>query len=150
MSGGFRAAARVARFVVFAGVGTVLDLVVLLSLRRAGLPLLLCVFFGFSASQVSGFLLNRKFVFTGGRSSLLGSSWRYGVLVAINLAVGVGGVTWIVSQGADYLVTRVVVSALLVLFNFAVAHLWVFRSGSVSSLVEHVVPAQGPGPGQVR
>lgn len=128
-------AVMVLRFLAVNGCGTVADVAVVLTLRALGAPLLLAVAAGFLSSQVCGFALNRRFVFRGGTTSLTSSSLRYAVLVAVNLAVGVGAVTWLVHVGWNYVLTRLLSSSCLVVLNFAVARWWVF-----------VVPARQPDP----
>lgn len=118
---------RMPRFIVVNGVGTVLDVTsVFLLGSMLGAPLLFAVSCGWSISQMCGFVLNRRFVFRDGRASLGTASVRYLVLVLFNLAIGVGLVTWLVSHGWNYILTRVLTSVFLVIFNFAVAKLWVF------------------------
>ncbi len=119
---------RVCRFIVVNGVGTAIDVGSVFVLTRfLAAPLLLAVFCGWSSSQLSGFALNRRFVFSDGRAALGTASVRYLVLVLINLAIGVGLVTWLVAHGWNYILMRVLASLFLVLFNFSVAKWWVFR-----------------------
>lgn len=118
---------RLARFIVLNGIGTVLDVALVYVLHGVlGAPWLLSVFSGWFTSTCVGFLLNHHFVFHDGQASLRQASWRYAVLVGLNLGVGVGLVTLVVEQGAPYLPTRLVSSAVLVATNFAVNRGWVF------------------------
>jgi putative flippase GtrA len=118
---------RLVRFVAFNGVGTLLDVSVVYALRHlAGAPWGLAVVSGWASSVLIGFVVNRRFVFRDGLASFRHASTRYLVLVAFNLAVGVGLVTVLVSHGWNYVLTRLLSSSFLVLFNFVVSHTWVF------------------------
>lgn len=118
---------RIFRFVVVNAVGTVADVsTVFLTHRILHAPLLLSVACGWTISVLCGYGLNRRFVFADGHASLARSSGRYLVLVCFNLAVGVLGVTFLVSHGWNYIVTRLMSSTFLVIVNFVVSHRWVF------------------------
>lgn len=117
---------RTIRFIGANGFGTLLDLTLVYLLHnRAGTPLLLAVSVGWLANVSSGFILSRVYVFSDGTASTFEASWRYATLVALNLAVGVGAVTYVVSKGVPYIVARPASSTFLVAFNL-VASRWVF------------------------
>ncbi len=118
---------RIVRFVLANGVGTTVDVsLVFLLTRVLSQPLLLAVFCGWLSSMLSGFYLNRRLVFADGHASLLTASGRYLALVAFNLLVGVGLVTFLVAHDWNYVLTRLLSSSFLVAFNFLVARWWVF------------------------
>ncbi|MDQ2838973.1 MAG: GtrA family protein [Actinomycetota bacterium] len=122
---------RVVRFVAANGVGTIVDISLVTVLRHfLGLPILLAVFCGWLASALCGFGLNRRFVFSDGRASLFTASWRYLVMVVFNFAVGVLAVSWLVNDGWNYVLTRLLSSAFLVTCNFVLARQWVFGVGT--------------------
>jgi putative flippase GtrA len=118
---------RVGRFILVNGVGTVLDVGLVTALRHwTSIPIPIEVTAGWLVSMVSGFVLNRRFVFQDGQSTWFAASWRYFVLVGFNFLVGVGGVSLLVEHGWSYLPTRLLSSAFLVASNFVVARRWVF------------------------
>jgi putative flippase GtrA len=118
---------RAFRFVTVNGVGTVADVCLVYLLHHVlSAPLLIAVFSGWLSSTLCGYVLSRRFVFADGHASLVKSSFRYFVLICFNLAVGVGGVTWLVAHGWNYLLTRLLSSTFLVIANFLVARRWVF------------------------
>jgi putative flippase GtrA len=115
------------RFVIVNGVGTIADISLVYLLHYVlHRPLLIAVFSGWLVSGLCGYVLNRRFVFADGHASLLKSSFRYVLLVVFNLAVGVGGVTWLVAHGWNYILTRLLSSTFLVITNFLVSRRWVF------------------------
>lgn len=115
------------RFVIVNGVGTVVDIGLVFVLTHVlSAPILAAVFCGWLSSMLCGFFLNRRFVFSDGRASLFTASGRYLTLVALNLAVGVGAVSWLVSDGWNYVLTRLLSSTVLVITNFAIARWWIF------------------------
>ena len=104
---------------------TGLDVGCVLVLRQV-LPLLLAVATGFVANVVTGYVLSRRFVFLRATAPHASASWRFGVLVGINVAVGVFAVTFLVAHGLPYLAARVLSSGVLVPTNYVVMRTWVF------------------------
>jgi len=138
---------RAARFVVFNGVGTVIDIALVTVLSREfGAPPLLAIFCGWTSNMITGLLMNRYLVFANGQSTFYTATWRYIMLVTFNLGVGVFGVAALVSAGWPYVPTRLLSSTLLVVTNYFVARSWVFavRSTSGADLANevHVIAAQ--------
>jgi putative flippase GtrA len=138
---------RAARFVVFNGVGTVIDIALVTVLSREfGAPPLLAIFCGWTSNMITGVLMNRYLVFANGQSTFYTATWRYIMLVTFNLGVGVFGVAALVSAGWPYVPTRLLSSTLLVVTNYFVARSWVFavRSTSGADLANevHVIAAQ--------
>lgn len=132
---------RAIRFTVFNGVGTVIDVAIVALLSRGlGVPLLLAIACGWTSNMITGLLMNRYLVFADGQSTFYTATWRYIILVTFNLAVGVFGVTALVSSGWPYLPTRLLSSTLLVVINYFVARSWVFavRSTSGAALANEV------------
>ena len=144
---------RIVRFVVVNGVGTVADISTVYVLHNLlHVFLLIAVMAGWTISATCGFALNRIFVFQETTVPLVRSSTRYLALVVLNLAVGVFGVTALVSAGWNYILTRILSSTLLVTVNFIVSHKWVFavtpvpNVGSAAPPVPNVGSAAPPVP----
>ena len=114
-----------AAYVVVILTCTGLDVGCVVVLRHV-LPLLFAVGTGFVANVLTGYVLSRRLVFLRATKRHAGASWRFGVLVGINVAVGVFMVTFLVAQGLPYLVARVLSSGLLVPTNYIVMRSWVF------------------------
>ena len=138
---------RAARFVVFNGVGTVIDIALVTVLSREfGAPPLLAIFCGWTSNMITGLLMNRYLVFANGQSTFYTATWRYIMLVTFNLGVGVFGVAALVSAGWPYVPTRLLSSTLLVVTNYFVARSWVFAVRSISGAdlanEVHVIAAQ--------
>jgi putative flippase GtrA len=138
---------RAARFLVFNGVGTVVDIALVTVLSREfDVPPLLAIFCGWTSNMITGLLMNRYLVFADGQSTFYTATWRYIMLVTFNLGVGVFGVAALVSAGWPYVPTRLLSSTLLVIINYFVARSWVFavRSTSGTALADevHVIAAQ--------
>jgi putative flippase GtrA len=116
------------------GLCTVLDVgMVALTHLLLGWPLLVAVALGFTTNVVSGFVLGRLVVFPGSRTRLGTASWRYAVLTGVNVLVGVGGVTVVVSHGFNYLIARVTASGFLLALNYVVMRWWVFAAKDATS-----------------
>ena len=112
-------------------VGTVADVTTVFVLHQVmHFALLGAVFAGWSVSVTSGYVLSRFVVFADHKSPVARSTFRYGALVCLNLAVGVLGVTYLVDHGWNYLLTRLLSSSVLVIVNFIVSHRWVFAPGA--------------------
>lgn len=123
---------RLLRFVVLNGIGTVLDVALVFLLHNVfGLWWVVTVFCGWLASTCTGFVLNHRFVFRDGQATVRQASFRYALLVAFNLAVGVVLVTVAVEHGWPYVPTRLLSSVFLVGVNFAVNRGWVFAVAPV-------------------
>jgi putative flippase GtrA len=119
---------RVARFAIVGLVGAAADFAIVVVFRHAGLPLPLAVATGWGAAAFLGYLGNRSFVFAGsvaadGRRM----KRRYATLAILNALLAVGGVSRAVQLGAEYLPSRICMSATLVVLNYVVCRWWIFR-----------------------
>lgn len=114
-------------------VATGLDTACVLLGRRV-VPLLVAVSVGYLANTLAGYVFGRYLVFPGTTRSHAEASWRYGALIALNIAIGVLGVTAVVDAGAHYLVARVMSSSVLVPTNYAAMRWWVFASHAPSNV----------------
>lgn len=116
---------KLVAYVVVIGISTGVDVGLVLLSRRV-LPLVLAVLLGFVGNVTSGYVLSRRFVFLRATTRHMSASWRFALLIALNVAVGVLAVTLMVSQGVPYVVARVVSSTVLVPTNYFVMRNWVF------------------------
>lgn len=116
---------KLVAYLVVIGVSTGVDVGLVLSARHV-VPLLPAVLLGFVGNVASGYVLSRRFVFLQATARHVSATWRFAVLVALNVAVGVLAVTAMASQGVPYLVARVISSAVLVPTNYVVMRTWVF------------------------
>lgn len=117
--------AQLAAYALVIVVCTGLDVTCVFVLRK-WLPLLLAVLAGFLAQVVGSYVLSRRLVFLRATRGHANASWRFAVLVGVNVLIGVGGVTAMASAGMPYLGARALSSAVLVPLNFVVAGTWVF------------------------
>jgi putative flippase GtrA len=109
------------------GLCTVLDVgMVALTHLLLGWPLLVAVALGFTTNVACGFVLGRLVVFPSSRTRLGTASWRYAVLTGLNVLVGIGGVTLVVSEGLNYVIARLCASGSLLVVNYVVMRWWVF------------------------
>jgi putative flippase GtrA len=135
---------RFGRFLLVGLSGTVLDFVLLILLKRAGLPTLLANSLSFSAGAASNFTWNRRWTFPEARSrrwtvqfvrfftvSLVGLALNDAVVLMLQGSLG--GLIGHPAQG--YLPAKVVATGVAVLWNYAGNRLWTFgevgRVGSV-------------------
>jgi putative flippase GtrA len=116
---------QLATYLLVILISTGLDVGCVLLLRQL-LPLLVAVLSGFLANVLSGYLLSRRFVFLRATARHASASWRFGVLVGLNVAVGVFAVTFLVAHGLPYIAVRLLSSGLLVPTNYLVMRSWVF------------------------
>jgi putative flippase GtrA len=116
---------KLAAYVLVIGMSTGLDVALVLITRRL-LPLLVAVLLGFVGNVTSGYLLSRRFVFLRATARHVSATWRFAVLVGLNVGVGVLAVTALVSEGVPYLLARVISSGVLVPTNYVVMRTWVF------------------------
>lgn len=108
-------------FVLDVGTVFVLD-------RVLSLPLTLSVLGGFTVNVATSFGLQRRLVFRPKRFHAGLARRRYGLLVALNVLIGVLGVSWVVGHGVPYPIARVTASGTLVIVNYASMRWWVFRA----------------------
>lgn len=119
---------RLLRFGAVAALGTVSDVAVMAALRYVGLPVIVAVAAGWSASLVVGFILNGQWVFSSGDvRGDPGAAVRYAALSAVNALVAIVGVSWAVAAGLPYVAVRLGASVALLTLNFFVCRTWVFR-----------------------
>jgi putative flippase GtrA len=116
---------KVVAYLLVIGISTGIDVGLVLTSRRV-LPLLLAVLLGFAGNVTSGYVLSRHFVFLRATARHASATWRFAVLVGVNVAIGVLVVTVMVSQGVPYLLARVISSGVLVPTNYVVMRSWVF------------------------
>jgi putative flippase GtrA len=73
------------------------------------------------------FQLNRSWAFAAGGGGAVGrQAGRYGLLVAANLATTTFGVPGLTAAGVYYLISKAVVSGVLVVINYVVSRRWIF------------------------
>jgi putative flippase GtrA len=106
-----------------------LDVATVYAVRQGpGLPLVLAVLVGFAANVSAGFGLHRRLVFRPPRLRAVRARRRYALLVGINVAVGVLGVSWVVAVGVSYPLARVTASGFMVVVNYIAMRWWIFAS----------------------
>jgi putative flippase GtrA len=134
---------RFGRFLLVGLSGTALDFVLLILLKRAGLPTLLANSLSFSAGAVSNFTWNRLWTFPEARSrhwtvqftqffavSLVGLALNDAVVLMLQQQLG----ELIGHPAQGYLAAKVVATGVAVLWNYAGNRLWTFGEvGRVSS-----------------
>jgi putative flippase GtrA len=140
---------RFGRFLLVGLSGTVLDFVLLILLKRAGLPTLLANSLSFTAGAVSNFTWNRLWTFPEARSrhwtlqlvqfftvSLVGLALNDAVVLMLQGSLG--RLSGHPAQG--YLLAKVVATGVAVLWNYAGNRLWTFgevgRIGSAGQEVQ--------------
>ena len=118
----------VVRYVIVGGLSFAVDFTVFITAYRfTGLGAAGSAALGYSSAFILNFGMNRSWVFVamGGR---VGRQFlRYLTLVGANLLITAIGVGTLVARGVDYRISRICVAAIVVLINFVIMRLWVFR-----------------------
>jgi putative flippase GtrA len=115
------------RFVLVGGVSFLIDEGILWLMHGVlNLWLPLATVIGYAASFVVNFALNRSWSF-GADGDMKQHLRRYLSLVAGNLVLTVVGVSALTALGMPYLVSKVVIAAVVAAINYVAYRLWVFR-----------------------
>jgi putative flippase GtrA len=116
----------VVRFVVVGGLSLLTNTAALYALHGVlGMWLPLAAALAFAISFVVNFGLNRMWTFESD-GALAGHLWRYLALVLANLALNAALVTGLSAVGVPYLLSQVIVTAMLSAANYVVSQRWIF------------------------
>jgi len=91
-----------------------------------GLPLMLSASGAFLVAFAVNFILNKRMTFPLGGDPTPVQLARYVALVAFNALASGLAVVLLASAGLNYLIAKVLVTGVVVLWNFAVLKWWVF------------------------
>lgn len=111
------------------GLATVAVDATVLILTHSGLgwPLAPATAVAFAASIAVNFLGHRSWAGRDARNGLLDHAGRYGVLLAVNLAITIVTVTGLTAVGLYYLISKGVAIVLTSSLSFIAYKRWVFR-----------------------
>lgn len=126
---------RLQRFLIVGVSGTLLDFLLLIVLKSAGVPTLVANTLAFSAGIVNNFILNRWWTYSDARGKALGT--RLSQFVAVSL-VGllVNTIALLAAEAAieivsghaawSYLPAKVIATAVSVVWNYIANRYWTF------------------------
>ncbi|NLA29305.1 MAG: GtrA family protein [Propionibacterium sp.] len=133
---------QMVRYLLVGGSAFVIDFGSLALLKSGfGVPAWLSAAIAFALSTLYSFLLQRKFTFSADLR-MGNSAIRYGILLAVNMAL-----TSVIVEGFDrffglYLLGKIVSTALTTIWNFPIMKYWVYpRSATETALASREMPS---------
>jgi putative flippase GtrA len=105
--------------------------IMIASVSLFGLSPVLGTVIGALCGAVTSFTLGRRWVFDAKHGDLSGQALRYAMVSAVSLCCNAGGEWLLVRVGLQYIVARVVTSAVVgIAWNFPMHRHFVFRAGA--------------------
>ncbi len=130
-------------------VATGVDYVIMIALvSLCGLSPVWGTVLGALGGAVTSFTLGRRWVFDAQRGELGGQALRYAMVSAVSLCCNAGGEWLLLRVGLNYIVARVVMSAIVGIgWNFPMHRHFVFRADGGKTPTPTVTPSEAPPPG---
>lgn len=114
------------RFCLVGGTATAIQYVVMIALvQLAGTNATLASGIGFCLSAVFNYLVSRSYVFASTRAHSV-AAWRYLGMILTGLLINTICMATLQWLGLNYLVSQILTTFLLLIYNFTMASSWVF------------------------
>jgi putative flippase GtrA len=119
--------AQFAKFALAGGAGTAVHYLVLVALvSLAGIPPGRAAFAGAAVGACVVYLLNRRYTFASSRSHAA-TLPRFALMAALGAALNGAVVGLLSAAGVYFLLAQVVATVVILVINFIVSKLWIFR-----------------------
>ena len=82
--------------------------------------------FGFAVSAVANYLLNRRFTFGSSRPHRDAAA-RFLAVVLLGLLLNYAAMSLLTALGANYVLAQLIATGAVLILNFALGSLWVFK-----------------------
>lgn len=113
------------RFLIVGGMATAIQYAILLALTGAGIEPLPASSFGFAASALANYTLNRRFTFHSEVKYVTGLE-RFSIIAGVGLALNAVIMAAGIRLGLHYVASQIVATAIVLLWNFQINRLWTF------------------------